>query len=354
MQRLWIVMAASLAACVGEEQVSVTVEAQTDCEIHLCGGNSPLMDTHPAREFAIDGTPNEGHLSLATIEGQAQIWSSAGINYNLVLQDGRFVGRRPGFPDLAGNALEMSYMLVLLDGKPKYYLVIEYARFPTTFIIGTHDTFEAYKFTWSFVDDGGPSPDKLLCSQPPKDERSPDKSTELLGIYAVEAVMFVGDRIDGKHRTFVGYDKRWFNIGCAGNVLAKTFLTRSTTQSKDGLRAPWWGPAQFQATLKMYSADYCGTGKAFTIAGQHIVWQDDAGLVTYWAPPTEYESRWTANGATCLDRPRRIAADPDIREAIDKECRDNGLPVLQPCWGDGTFTDLGNAARITAFSPLNP
>ncbi|MGH8311591.1 MAG: ADYC domain-containing protein, partial [Steroidobacteraceae bacterium] len=110
-------------------------------------------------------------------------------------------------------------------------------------------------------------------------------------------------------------DDRWFNLGCARHTLAKLRLTRSTLHT---VKSGAW--QQVQATLKMLSADYCGTGKAFTIAGEPIVWKNNVGM-KYYFPPSVLEARWSENGALCLNTPRlESPAYPDVELDIAAEC----------------------------------
>lgn len=88
-----------------------------------------------------------------------------------------------------------------------------------------------------------------------------------------------------------------------------------------------------QTMLKMLSADYCGTGKPFTVAGQRLEWKDDRGTMKLPSHlQSEVEARWTPQGAACLGVPR-VAAHPtpastaefgdeldEIRDLINTEC----------------------------------
>ncbi|MGH9885393.1 MAG: ADYC domain-containing protein, partial [bacterium] len=135
------------------------------------------------------------------------------------------------------------------------------------------------------------------------------------------AVVFEGDRINATTRTVQPTaEDRWFNIGCARHTLSKMRLSRNTLHTTTG------GWQQVQATLKMLSADYCGTGKPFTVAGTPIVWQQNPPGMTYRFTPAHgsLEARWNENGAMCLDTPRlELHPDPgfpDIRRSIASAC----------------------------------
>jgi hypothetical protein len=179
---------------------------------------------------------------------------------------------------------------------------------------------------------------------------------ELMGMRTWETVVFEGDRVDSPTKTTskdAAVDDTWFNIGCAGHLLAKLLLTRNTYHSQaPGLPRAW---QQRQATLKMYAADYCGGGIPFTVAGQKLVWQGDA--MTYFSPPKEIEARWNENGAICLNVPRLVhpsspfgaATFPDVRRSILNLCV-GSHPPPPPCLNNNPYDPLG-ADRVSGNPP---
>jgi hypothetical protein len=141
------------------------------------------------------------------------------------------------------------------------------------------------------------------------------------GMPMVHALVFEGDRIDTRRRTVEPQpEPRWFNVACGPDTLVKLRLSRSTLATTKDWRLT-------QATLKMLSADYCGTGTSFTIRGEPLVWTSLSGMQLR-SSPTSFEARWDENGARCLDTPRALdtkledlaAAFPDIERAIAREC----------------------------------
>jgi hypothetical protein len=93
--------------------------------------------------------------------------------------------------------------------------------------------------------------------------------------------------------------------------------------------------AQRQAMLKMFAADYCGNGHAFTVDGQPLVYGDASAWYPLTPttdridPPTGYigtiESLWDEHGALCIDTPRLVDS-----ATIQAACPDKPLP---PCGG---------------------
>lgn len=151
------------------------------------------------------------------------------------------------------------------------------------------------------------------------------------------AIAFAGDRYDPVLKRVADEDrgKTWFNLACAGSATAKLHLMRHTnagawtaatwSQGTDvrASDAPFHtDPLQRQAMLKMFAADYCGTGDGFTVDGQPLLYDDSR----HWFAPrsigvaavsvaadgslapagSTMEALWTENGALCVTRPRRV------------------------------------------------
>jgi hypothetical protein len=156
--------------------------------------------------------------------------------------------------------------------------------------------FESYELDWKplgYIGHALP-----VCAQPNNDD--------ILTMDRYHALVFEGERIDAARKT-VGatLDARWFNIGCAGSTLAKLHLTGHTQAAEsDGFSTTI---RERQTMLKMLSADYCGSGRAFTVGGQPLHWVDDHGTMTVGLFGNYTEADWTANGASCLDTPRVVA-----------------------------------------------
>lgn len=302
------------------------------CPQYACGANSPVLETHGFHDLSLVSaapmpatatTPNDAGFAIAASDHRAQIVSRAGASYDLRVEDGRIIGRcrTGGCAPLRGGDL-LGATIALARGDARYAIAIANVR-PLDYFLGGGQT-EAYTLQWMAA--GRPA--ENLCDGP---AGAPRASTSLGGD---EAVVFEGDRIDARRRTMSNdaeTDDDWFNIGCADSALAKLRLTRNTVHSQlrtaeaPSRQARYW--EQRQATLKMYSADYCGTGAAFTVPGQRLVWKGDL-MAEFFAPPSELEARWNENGASCLYRPRMLsptssigaAAFPDVERAIARAC----------------------------------
>ncbi|HEV7556621.1 MAG TPA: ADYC domain-containing protein [Kofleriaceae bacterium] len=205
-----------------------------------------------------------------------------------------------------------------------------------------------YTISWKTVD-AGETAWKNICKAPPK-----TTDLETLGMETTSAVLFEGDRLDVTSKSVVGMDKMWMNIGCAGHAVSKLHMT-AHSQAAQVATGMMTTREERTAMLKMFVADYCGDGRAFTVAGQPLSWVDDHHWLSLW-PGWNYEieARWTEKGATCLNTPRVLqnpspeadALFKDVKTAISDEC---GGQLPPPC--DGTFNDFDKAHMISA-NPL--
>lgn len=164
---------------------------------------------------------------------------------------------------------------------------------------------EAYEMNWSEAFGSVPIFQwKNLCEH----AMLPDHSPDLVGPTTVPndvTFVFEGERIDAKHKTIVDWDTRWFNLGCAGHTFMKMYLTGhvGAAESMNYITSR----EQRQAIMKMFAADYCGDGYAFTLPGVLLQRKDDNGWFSYTSPIASIEARWKAEGATCINIPRTQA-----------------------------------------------
>lgn len=152
------------------------------------------------------------------------------------------------------------------------------------------------------------------------------------------AVVFQGDRYDSKFKKArdVGDYDPWFNVACAATAPAKMHLMRHT---RAGGNYSWSGTAAYPTSdndrttlLKMFTADYCGTGHTFTVDGTPLAYQDSAHWKDPMDPYTHVESLWTATGASCLHKPRWVEANMVYAECGRElpACPANLPPAMLP------------------------
>lgn len=313
------------------------VEPAAKCAAGFCGGNSPEVDHYGLHDLNVDHVPNAGGFVLLGT-------SLGGTFYDLEVHNSAFVAIDDRGGELRGGDLAGA-VLWLARGKEQYGVVIAGVG-KANDVVPPHDGLETYVLEWDLVvgrELKGPvragdasvevpallGKAKSVCPDPGPWDFAEYEWNEATAIAPYESVVFEGDRIDTDARTVdPQVDDRWFNLGCGRHTLAKLRLTRNTMHT---VQSGAW--QQVQATLKFLSADYCGTGTAFTVAGEPIVWRNDVGM-TFNAIPTGTEARWNERGAICLDEPRLATTNlaaaqaqfPDIEAAIAAEC-----PRPPPC-----------------------
>jgi len=107
-----------------------------------------------------------------------------------------------------------------------------------------------------------------------------------------------GERYDAQTKTIERVDN-FGAFACKGQALAKMKLMGRAPN--DGYGSTW---QDRQATLKMLTADYCGTGESFTRVGEPLAWVDALGWFSEVPDLATKEAHWTDAGAQCLDTPR--------------------------------------------------
>lgn len=102
----------------------------------------------------------------------------------------------------------------------------------------------------------------------------------------------------------------WVSFACVNEAVGKMKLLNYHANGSTGTN-----PAERKATLRMLTADYCGTGDHFTVSGVSVAWRDTAGTVLPPFAENEFEAMWDENGAICLNTPRHVA-----RSVVEAKC----------------------------------
>lgn len=319
-----VALAPSLTACMTDpvEDVSVSESALASCPKWGCGENTPEVPPFPFHELNVYKIPNqEGIVLDGFVKG--------GVVYNPRIENGtQLVAYHPSnqFIKLTGTALEGGYLRLLLPNSTKYAVKVSKVRLASaadavSYWVGPPTTMETYELDYQGIagtKDSGP-----LCKNPPTRDEGPGRAWEA----PAEAILFTGDRydVDAKTVTAIGnnrYTHGWFNIACAGSVLAKLHLNRHTTP---GSTAPYTTTlSDRQAMLKMYAGDFCGSGWPYTQAGTPLEFTNSYGWLPILAPVQSHEAVWTASGAACLDSHR---LGPDWKHEVLQHC---SLPACSP------------------------
>jgi hypothetical protein len=126
--------------------------------------------------------------------------------------------------------------------------------------------------------------------------------------------LILGERYDGAE---IAADSRTVTIACVGEAAAKMKLMGYGPQGPRGAT-----PEERTATLRMITADYCGDGHSFTVAGTPVAWRDAAGTVNPPFSERVLEAKWGPGGALCLDTPRHAELDEVLGRCEIPACDD--------------------------------
>ena len=243
--------------------------------------------------------------------------------YSLLVENGEFV-LKGDTGELRKELVEGALIFVDNIYGGEYVIRIDGTEL-TPYWAKTDAEMRTYQLMWSDVDEGEIVNEWTnVCTNPH------ESKIDTRAMKAYTALVFEGDRVDGKAKTVGEPDLNYFNIGCAGHALAKMALTgHSYPGQKAGFVTT---PEQRQTFLKMITADYCGDGTPFTVPGTHLDWMADQEWLPYSFKDNHLEARWTKDGATCLDTFRLVANNNEtgggefpagVKAAVDAHC---GMP----------------------------
>jgi len=250
---------------------------------------TPSSSDRAFHELNVKGLPNAAGVSMVGARRGGDSYSLEIIGSSVVAHP-----RAPRTPALTGSDLA-GVELELRDAAGERFAIQIAGVDETTYWAGPAETVPTYKLTFTSKTHPVPQP---LCTAGEN-----------------EAVLFAGDRYDADRKTVTATGPAtagWFNIACAGTALAKLHLTRHTEASQDVKTTA----VERQAMLKMFTADVCGDGTAFTVHGQPLLWADANRLTSFATRPASLEAVWSDRGALCLDTPRR----PELAAAIAARC----------------------------------
>ena len=316
-----------------------SIHQEAGCSPVVCGTNNPQLFVAwggtgvPFYELNEQGEPNPQGIKLLGIRFNKTM-------YSVNVARGRLTATKSGRPTLSGVSL-VGGSLVLQYGERETLLQIVEVGLTTFFDGGPAETYKIVQQK----DLAGVDVEVNVCSVPSSiDGVSP-------GMDGSHMVLFEGERIDPTTKTISStIDPNWFTLGCAGHLLSKVFLTRHAWASLSTNYAPTL--AQRQTMVRFYSADYCGTGRSFTIGGLVTVgFRDDMGGHPNWSPldPSRLrlEADWGPNGAICLEYPRD--AGIDVESAILSECA--RPPSCSSLYGNADINAF-NGAHIVSAAPI--
>jgi len=263
----------------------------TDCPPWECGFNSAEVNGRAIRELNLDGLENESGVKIVGFIAPAGLLG----NYTLGVENDELIAVGAD-KTLRGSALIGATILVTTPG-------LLGAPLPIT-VAGYKDL-----HSWAAGADKVPSyalvyPDVEAV----KGVRNVCHDS-FFGALATTAVVLGGETYDLDKKTVNPDMDRWLTIACAGSAAAKLRLMNYGPQSDfDGEGNPA-SVHQRQATLKMLTADYCGTGKSYTENGTALAWENAEGTVQTMTQTGKVEAVWGADGALCLESTRLAGAN---------------------------------------------
>lgn len=307
--------ALALAACAVEQAPveGAVHQALEECPDWACGQNGPLLNGHYFHELAESRAPNLEGFSLGSM-------MKNGLPYYMSVSGMQLRGASRINGTLTGAQLVGAYFEILHDSGKRYRVYVNgYSTMQVFAGPMKGATVPQYVLEWIEVTPGAP-PDHFhnLCSNPPTGAYR----QETLYQHGETTLLFEGTRYNAQSKEVLFGDTNWFNFACAGSALSKLLLTGHTNLTGSATKL------EQQTVLKLITADYCGDGKSFTVAGEPLYWKTQNGYMTFVGQPTSFEARWNADGPVCLDTARLV--ESDLQAAKDNFPIDaNGTPGVE-------------------------
>lgn len=325
---LLLLAALALPACTIEidDAALDEVEFRDTWSCTTCGLNSADANDFPIPELHIDGAPNSAGVKVLDVVGPER----AGYSLKLVgddlcaVESTRFVACKE---DLIGWKI-----IVERDGQP-VQLHIKATGTDASWAGAAVAPITTYAI--SFTDPVYPDIEYNVCKAFATDPDHP-------------AVTLIADETyDRTEIASMPGKIGWFTLACKDEAVYKMKLMNyGPNQDFDGQGHPATVD-QRDATLKMLTADYLGTGHSFTQNGTPLLWRNLGETVfTNPALDGEIEARWGPHGALCLSTPR-LADYLDVEEVATQLERE--LPLA--C--DSQATAVYDWEWIT-YKPLLP
>lgn len=258
----------------------------------VCGsgfGNSPEVNGNTLQSFSLDGTFNEDGLRFIGAEFPGK--SRFPVTVDPFTE--QWVGADPqtGVVNYVGSDMLGARLILETDDQEVSLEIVEIDTAVPSWS-NSGEVVTAYRALYK-----GPQGQMLsVCPSLALDEQW--------------FVLIAGETYDPTTHQ-VQPSPSWVTLACAGQAAAKMKLlgyhAAGSRQSSVDER---------QATLRMITADYCGTGQSFTVAGTHVAWRDRTLTVDPQFDEISLEAMWGPNGAICLTKPR-YASLSDVADACE-------------------------------------
>jgi hypothetical protein len=317
----------ALAGCVTDLETSQT-EQGLGCTKYICGNNSPILGGLPFFELDETGVTPAPDSGLRIVG----FWKW-GFPLAVDVSGARLTGITAWGATVQGNGLVGAVLHVQNAQGVTYRISIDSVTVPPVqpyWELGADGTMlESYGLSYTVLGQAG-RPRRVCPIQAPTTEWTTPP---------YHALIFQGDRIDADTGRVVATGAAagpWFNVACAGDVLAKLLVIRHAEAAQDAAHTT--SPLQRTAAIRMFRADYCSDGPN-TALGVPLDWANVGGWNVLGQAATEdnVEAVWRGHGAVCLTNPRYIDLD-------DVTCD------LDPCTED----QIDNWQDYGDFITINP
>ena len=265
----------------------------TGCSTWRCGYNAARINGESLTELHEGGTANADGVKIVGFVAPLGV-----LGYKLSVVNDRFVAKGP-LGTLQGDALLGGTILIKLRSGLVVPVIIAGNESLPSWAAGAAPV---TAYTLVYADPSNPTGKSNVCSG------------TLVDPLTAAVTLIGGETYDEAKKTVNTGMTGWFTLACAGSASAKMKLMNYGPSSDFDGHGHAATPQQRQATLKMITADYCGTGVSYTATGTPLHWANTSGTI---APATdavlgEFEAAWGPQGALCLDTPRR----PDLAAAL--------------------------------------
>ncbi len=307
--------AALVSACVDQAEQPgerTAVQALEECPNFACGQNGPKLNNREFHELSEQHLRNrEGFATTDLTKG--------GLTYQIDVAGWELRGLSAS-GNLVGAALKgATFDINHATGKQYRVQIADVATMQIYAGPLKGVTIPQYILQWIEITPGAPPTHyKNLCSNPPTGTYRQETLYQL----GESTLFFEGNRYDSARKTLLAGSTTWFNLGCAGHALSKLLLTGHTELSGNT------STAQQQAALKMITADYCGDGTSFTVAGEPLYWKSNNGYMAFLAQPESLEGRWGPNGPLCIDEYRLVKSNNPLAQVYFPDAAD-GTPGVE-------------------------
>lgn len=289
-------------ACTYDESED-SLEFRTTIGCSSCGignSNTAHVNNYPIDQLHLYGDANADGVTVLGVQGPG------GPLYQLRTEGDELIAWDPGASAaVADGAALVGWTIKLYHAGNAELLEVFILGYDDQIALPYDDngqTISAYALGYHPIE--APSETHSVC---PQSTAYPD---------VIAATIVRGELYDAATGA-VAANQEWLTIACFGNAVAKTKLFGygpHEIRPDDVVAATI---PQRQATIRMLTADYCGTGHSFTVDGTPLAWKNDNGGVKPDDSPDfdDIEALWDEDGALCLTRPR-LADIADVR----KEC----------------------------------